>query len=87
MKEIINLSRHIEQIKNWTNGIIVFGIASLGSLGSIGTNSCLSGSCGSGCGFKCIALSVLAFVLACLKCKKKGTNKEVTYPVGSYQRD
>ncbi len=71
MKKMVFLSKYIEQLKNWTNGVTVFVIASLGSLGSVGTGSCVSGSCGAGCGFKCIAVSVIVFVFACLKCKKK----------------
>ncbi len=77
MKRIVNLGSHIERLKSWTNGVVVFAIASLGSLGSAGTSSCLSGSCGAGCGFKCIAFSALALVLACLKCKKKKKQQPV----------
>ncbi len=77
MKRVVNSGSHIERLKSWTNGVVVFAIATLGSLGSIGTSSCLNGSCGSGCGFKCIAFSTLAVVLACLKCKKKKRQQPV----------
>ncbi len=31
MKRIVNLGSHIERLKSWTNGVVVFAIASLGS--------------------------------------------------------
>jgi hypothetical protein len=71
MKLIGHGKKQLGKIKNWTNGAVVLGIASLGSLGSVGTNSCIGGNCGSACGFKCIVFSTLAFFFACLKCRKR----------------